>query len=223
MNMITVKPERSRLVAFARWATAQTPKVGTVGLGEFGVPPALFVQAPEEVLVGALVDGHRYVSPSEDAALGRPAPGARLLDCGLCYEEDGQEVHPHPECPQGPALTGELLGVATPETLTGPGDPDADAAAMVAATPPDMVQRAMDAVRLATDLAASNAAAGGDRGDEHDQAHDFAPLEDAPTDDDGQDQDAADGPPYTCGLCGRDDFVTARGRDSHRRQVHRKD
>lgn len=22
----------------------------------------------------------------------------RLLDCGLCYEEDGQEVHPHPEC-----------------------------------------------------------------------------------------------------------------------------
>lgn len=22
----------------------------------------------------------------------------RLLPCGLCYEEDGQEVHPHPEC-----------------------------------------------------------------------------------------------------------------------------
>jgi hypothetical protein len=24
---------------------------------------------------------------------------ARLLDCGLCYEEQGEEVHPHPECP----------------------------------------------------------------------------------------------------------------------------
>jgi hypothetical protein len=25
----------------------------------------------------------------------------RLLDCGLCYEEQGEEVHPHPECPIG--------------------------------------------------------------------------------------------------------------------------
>lgn len=25
----------------------------------------------------------------------------RLLDCGMCYEEDGEEVHPHPECPVG--------------------------------------------------------------------------------------------------------------------------
>ncbi|WNI20354.1 hypothetical protein [Actinacidiphila sp. ITFR-21] len=24
---------------------------------------------------------------------------ARLLSCGWCFEEDGQEVHPHPECP----------------------------------------------------------------------------------------------------------------------------
>ncbi|MFJ6566658.1 hypothetical protein ACIQNU_04510 [Streptomyces sp. NPDC091292] len=23
----------------------------------------------------------------------------RPLDCGLCYEENGEEVHPHPECP----------------------------------------------------------------------------------------------------------------------------
>mgnify|MGYP003945246683 CR=1 FL=1 len=27
----------------------------------------------------------------------------RLLDCGWCYEEWGEEVHPHPECPQGAA------------------------------------------------------------------------------------------------------------------------
>ncbi|MFB8182609.1 hypothetical protein ACFC8N_42800 [Streptomyces sp. NPDC055966] len=25
----------------------------------------------------------------------------RLLDCGLCYEEQGEEVHPHPECTVG--------------------------------------------------------------------------------------------------------------------------
>lgn len=25
----------------------------------------------------------------------------RLLDCGLCCEEWGEEVHPHPECPAG--------------------------------------------------------------------------------------------------------------------------
>ncbi|MET7746560.1 hypothetical protein [Streptomyces sp. NPDC005385] len=28
---------------------------------------------------------------------------ARLLDCGLCYEENGEEVHPHPECTVTPA------------------------------------------------------------------------------------------------------------------------
>lgn len=25
----------------------------------------------------------------------------RLLPCGWCYEENGEEVHPHPECPLG--------------------------------------------------------------------------------------------------------------------------
>ncbi|MBB5932354.1 hypothetical protein [Streptomyces echinatus] len=29
------------------------------------------------------------------------AQPARLLDCGHCYEEQGEEVHPHPECPIG--------------------------------------------------------------------------------------------------------------------------
>lgn len=33
------------------------------------------------------------------AAIGETSP--RLLDCGLCYEERGEEVHPHPECPAG--------------------------------------------------------------------------------------------------------------------------
>jgi hypothetical protein len=29
----------------------------------------------------------------------------RLLSCGLCYEEWGEEVHPHPDCPIGNAAT----------------------------------------------------------------------------------------------------------------------
>ncbi|MEY9876621.1 hypothetical protein ABH931_006131 [Streptacidiphilus sp. MAP12-33] len=33
--------------------------------------------------------------------LATPAPRARLLPCGWCYEENGEEVHPHPECPIG--------------------------------------------------------------------------------------------------------------------------
>ncbi|MFI5814915.1 hypothetical protein ACIA7S_28650 [Streptomyces sp. NPDC051643] len=43
----------------------------------------------------------------------RGAKAARRLDCGWCYEEDGEEVHPHPECPIGaqPHLTTE--GTAT--------------------------------------------------------------------------------------------------------------
>jgi hypothetical protein len=179
-NVIRIKPERSRLVAFARWATAQTPKIGTIGLGEFGVPAHQFVDAPEEVLIGAIVDGHRYVSPTEDAANGTPPPG-----------------HQHQE--QEPAGA-ELLGVATPQALTAPGDPEADAAAMVAATSPETVRRAMDAVLLATDLAASDAAGGQD----------------------GEQESTGDGGPFICDLCSRE-FTTERGRDSHRRQVHKED
>ncbi|MFF2127776.1 hypothetical protein ACFVW1_20675 [Streptomyces olivochromogenes] len=53
------------------------------------------------------------------------------------YVENGEEVHPHPECTAHPAGAQELLGVADPAALTPPvpmGDPEADAAAMVTAT-----------------------------------------------------------------------------------------
>ncbi|WP_432041444.1 hypothetical protein [Streptomyces cadmiisoli] len=36
-------------------------------------------------------------------ALTTPVTTPRLLACGLCYEEHGEEVHPHPECPIGTA------------------------------------------------------------------------------------------------------------------------
>ncbi|MEH0402858.1 hypothetical protein ACFY7V_03465 [[Kitasatospora] papulosa] len=112
-DIISIQPTRALLVPFARWAVAQAPKVRTDSVNSFAVPAHLFAGMPEDILVGSLVDGRRYVSPLEDAAA---SSGARLLGCGLCYEEGGEEVHPHPECTTG----AELLGVATPEGLPEP-------------------------------------------------------------------------------------------------------
>ncbi|PSK57983.1 hypothetical protein B0E38_01828 [Streptomyces sp. 111WW2] len=169
--MIRVQPATARRRAFARWATAQTPKIRTVGLYLFAVPADLFVQAPEDILVGALVDGHRYVSPAEDETDGTPPPGA------------------------------ELLGVATADAFTAAGT----------VVRPGLV-----------------GAAEGDSSDRSDPGPDFAPLEDAPTDDvpllvgDGPPIPAEDGTValWVCKLCPRE-FTTERGRDTHRRQAHR--
>lgn len=76
---IHIEPAPEQRQAFARWGVAQTPKVRTVGPSTFAVAPGLFVDAPEAILIGALVDGHRYVSPEEDATNGTPAPGSELL------------------------------------------------------------------------------------------------------------------------------------------------
>ncbi|WP_439082067.1 C2H2-type zinc finger protein [Streptomyces sp. WL006] len=112
--MIEVWPATEQRQAFARYAVLQKPKWRTVSPVSFAVPVDLFTTVPEELLIGSTVDGHRYVSPDEDAQLGAQPP-ARLLDCGTCYEENGEEVHPHPECPldRGPGV--EVLGVATEE------------------------------------------------------------------------------------------------------------
>jgi hypothetical protein len=79
LTTIKVRPAPQRRTAFARWATAQTPQVATCSHSEFAVPPDLFTHMPEELLIGSLVDGHRYVSPVEDAGgelLGVAAPEA---------------------------------------------------------------------------------------------------------------------------------------------------
>jgi hypothetical protein len=41
------------------------------------------------------------IAELEAQAEGTGHGSARLLGCGLCYEEQGEEVHPHPECPVG--------------------------------------------------------------------------------------------------------------------------
>ncbi|MET9321994.1 hypothetical protein ABZX75_17635 [Streptomyces sp. NPDC003038] len=65
-DMIEVEPAHELRVAFARWAVAQTPKPYTVGPNTFAVPAELFTVAPEEILIGARVDGHQYISPDVD-------------------------------------------------------------------------------------------------------------------------------------------------------------
>ncbi|MEV5930922.1 hypothetical protein ACPCSG_23530 [Streptomyces cellulosae] len=69
-NFIRVEPTRDNRVPFAGWACKQNPKVRTVSPQAFAVPHHLFTDVPERLLIGALVDGHRYVSPEEDELLG---------------------------------------------------------------------------------------------------------------------------------------------------------
>jgi hypothetical protein len=167
MSTIRVQPAARRRKEFALWAIAQSPKVRTVAPNTFAVPGDLFTDIPEEVLIGALVDGHRFVSPSEDAVTGTPAPAA-------------EEWAP-PVLPEREAVPGEPLP-ELPETAYGP-----DA---VALPPPD-----------------------------------FAPLEDAPADGEGDEEgsdssDSADEDgAQPCSDCGRP-FSTPRGLATHRRQKH---
>ncbi|WP_037871977.1 hypothetical protein [Streptomyces sp. SPB074] len=65
MTMLIVRPAPKLRRDFARWAVAQRPKVRTASPTSFAVPTALFTEAPEEILIGSVVDGQRYVSPDE--------------------------------------------------------------------------------------------------------------------------------------------------------------
>ncbi|MFD8774476.1 hypothetical protein [Streptomyces sp. NPDC059916] len=96
-DLIHVEPAPEARIALARWAVTQTPKVATVGPNTFAIPADLFSSVPEAALIGAHVDGHRYVSPDEEAS--------------VSAEEGTAEA--------------ELTGVARPEGLlaAAPGEP----------------------------------------------------------------------------------------------------
>lgn len=76
---ITVRPDREQRADFARWAVARDPKVRTVSPVDFAVPYRLFTSVPEDLLVGAVVDGHTYVIPDEPAEPTAPAEGAVIF------------------------------------------------------------------------------------------------------------------------------------------------
>ncbi|WP_371095055.1 hypothetical protein [Streptomyces sanglieri] len=136
-QLIRIHPTADLRVKFARWAVAQRPKVDTVGIHEFGVPPELFAGMPENILIGSTVDGHRYVSPEEDAAQGRPGPGTGgLVDLAggplaLVGESVPETVIPLTRPDHSRQLAGisgleQLLGTAVPEPSTGAATPDSD-------------------------------------------------------------------------------------------------
>ncbi|MEV3895307.1 hypothetical protein [Streptomyces anulatus] len=206
MSLIHIQPAPARRQAFAQWGVAQHPKVRTSSAETFAVDPALFVDAPEAILIGALVDGHLYVSPTEGT------PPVRLLDCGTCFEEDGEEIHPHPDCPERLVLVDdepeagielpagvELLGVATAEGL------DATVDGLMEATPggvlPDLPESAYGPDSVALDF---------------DPDEDLAGSSD-PSDPGTEEELPADA--YVCDVCPRA-FPTERGRDTHRRMAH---
>ncbi|MFC8465997.1 hypothetical protein [Streptomyces sp. NPDC057250] len=120
-DLIHVRPALERRRAFAQWATVQTPKLRTLAPDTFGVPADLYADVPEVLLIGSLVDGHRYVSPDEDEAE-QPA--------GTLVGEHGPEVYlplqrteftpledAPPEDEEGPQTPAEdaLAGYACPE------------------------------------------------------------------------------------------------------------
>lgn len=99
---ITVLPADEQRVAFARWAVTQGGRVRTCSHAEFCVPLDLFTAVPEEVLIGALVDGHLYRHVEDDV---EPVPAAepepvaevepvvedRPLYCAECDREFGTQ------------------------------------------------------------------------------------------------------------------------------------
>lgn len=103
--MIEVLPAPWHRREFARWAIAQTPKIRTVAQNTFGVPDEMFADAPEELLIGAMVDGHRYVSPVEDEEQAQAA--AVVTVGGVPVDEwvvgvPGRPLPPVPDSAYGP-------------------------------------------------------------------------------------------------------------------------
>lgn len=77
-------------------------------------------------------EGHAYTGRCESATTTTKGTSGRLLDCGLCYEENGEEVHPHPECALGgPVATAEQEPDDEDEGDDDPADSDSDVLALI--------------------------------------------------------------------------------------------
>lgn len=78
-DLIRIQPARHLRREFARWAVAQRPKIRTVSESEFGVPPRLFTDMPEDLLRGSLVDGRAYVAVEEEPTPPAPVGAPELV------------------------------------------------------------------------------------------------------------------------------------------------
>lgn len=124
-DVIIVQPAAELRVEFARWGLYYQPAFRTVSTFEFAVPADAFTEAPEELLVGSIVDGHPYrpipVEEREQATR-EAVPGAPLPELPeSVYGPDSAPVDP-PEAVDAPAAAGEQTGDAEPA-------PDAEAPA----------------------------------------------------------------------------------------------
>ncbi len=207
-DKIHVRPASERRRDFARWATGCTVKLRTVGPDTFAVPPDLFVDVPEELLVGAIVDGRRYRSPLEDAETGTPPPGrVEKREAAPPVQPDAVPLPGSPD--EGPAED-------SVEPAREPGQAPEEACG------PDSVPSGAAPLDDAAGLEAGKLVLVGENGPE---AH--VPAADTQGDTSGDSPapggdtavDSGDSLPYRCEACPRS-FKTERGRDSHRRQAH---
>jgi hypothetical protein len=203
-DMIRVRPLPASRIDFARWAVAQVPKLRTINPYEFAVPPEVFAGMPEDLLIGATVDGHPYVSPTQDTATGTPPPGAE---------------------------GGDLLGVATAGGFTPSTDHAAGESPETA--DPATLRHAMDSALAAAEVAALTAAVREATPSDvlpevpaSEYGPDSVALDEAgsdlPAPDDSDPSDPRPDTPegvYPCPHCERE-FTTSRGRRAHRRQAH---
>lgn len=73
---VLVEPAPDRARAFARWCLAQSPRIETANASGSEVPSNLFTNMPEELLVGAHIDGrlYRHVAEPEPEPEAEAAP-----------------------------------------------------------------------------------------------------------------------------------------------------
>lgn len=184
-EMIRVEPAHERRQCFARWAVAQEPKIRTADHNAFTVPADLFTQAPEEILIGALVDGHAYVPVQDNQER------AGQDDDGLMWAVPGEPLPPVPESAYGPDSV-PLDFAPLDDAPTEEDDRDSRDSAQEVPTRPDGTYTVL------------LPAADNDSSDSSDSSGD-------------QDQAPVGG--FPCDVCDRP-FTTARGRDTHSRQIH---
>ncbi|WP_328434576.1 hypothetical protein [Streptomyces sp. NBC_00425] len=118
---IRVQPAARLRQEFALWGTSQHPKIHTVAPNTFAVPAGLYTEIPEPLLIGALVDGQRYVSPDEQEPTVAPVTGEQ-------WAEPGQPLPEVPESAYGPdsvPLTVEFAPLEDAPADSDPSDSDA--------------------------------------------------------------------------------------------------
>ncbi|MFF4391445.1 hypothetical protein ACFY0G_32350 [Streptomyces sp. NPDC001552] len=119
---IIVQPAPKLRRDFAGWAVAQDPKVRTASTSEFAVPAHLYGDVPEELLIGALVDGHQYVpvppEPGPEAAPGAVLPEQESAGPGGWLPDLPDDAYP-------PGA--ELLGVLKVDEIPADDPPQAPA------------------------------------------------------------------------------------------------